>query len=80
MRPKAMDSLDIVEAVVLIEEIFGADIPSNDAENFGSPGEIVDWLESHLSNKRPDKKAAASLKRLAQTHNNPELAEGLEGT
>ena len=75
-----MDSLDLVEAVILIEEIFGTDIPSGDAENFGSPREIVDWLESHLSNKRPDKKAAAFLRKLAKTQNNAELAEGLEGT
>lgn len=80
MRPKEMDSLDIVEAVMLIEEIFGTDIPSSDAETFGSPQEIVDWLESHLSNQRPDKKAAAWLRKLAETQNNPELAEGLEGT
>jgi len=80
MRPKAMDSLDIVEAVILIEEIFGTEIPSGDAENFGSPREIVDWLEPHLSNRRPNKQAAAFLIKLAKTQNNPELAEGLEGT
>ena len=39
-----------------------------------------DWLELHLSNQRPSKGAAALLKRLAKAHNNPELAEGLEGT
>jgi Phosphopantetheine attachment site len=80
MIPKAMDSLDIVEAVMLIEEIFGTDIPANDAEHFGSPSEIVDWLEPHLSNQRPNKNAVALLKKLAQTHNNPALAEGLNGT
>jgi hypothetical protein len=78
MIPKAMDSLDIVEAVILIEEIFGADIPANDAENFGSPPEIVDWLEPHLSNQRPNKNAVALLKKLAKNH--PALAEGLNGT
>ena len=80
MRPKEMDSLDIVEAVMLIEEIFGTEIPAWDAESFGSPVKIVDWLESHLSNRRPNKQAAAFLRKLANTHNNPELAEGLEGT
>ena len=75
-----MDSLDLVEAVMLIEEILGTDIPNGDAENFGSPKEIVDWLELHLSNRRPTKEAAAFLKKLAQSHNAPELAEGLEGT
>jgi hypothetical protein len=79
MRSKTMDSLDLVEAVILIEQIFGTDIPSNDAENFGSPREIVDWLESHLSNERPDEKAAAFLRKLAETQNSPELAEGLDG-
>lgn len=46
---------------------------------FGSPREIVDWPESHLSNQRADEKAAAFLRKLAQNQNNHELAEGLEG-
>ena len=75
-----MDSLDIVEAVILVEEVFGTEIPSNDAEHFGGPREIVDWLEPHLSNQRPNKQAAALLRKLARDHNSPELAEGLEGT
>lgn len=73
-----MDSLDLVKAVILIEEIFGADITNGDAENFGSLCEIVDWLELHLSNRQPNKEAAAFLRKLAKAHNNPELAEGLE--
>jgi acyl carrier protein len=80
MLLKAMNSLDIVEAMIRIEEIFGTDIPSGRAENFGSRGEIVDWLESHLSNQRPDKKAGVFLRKLARTQDKPELAEGLEGT
>lgn len=75
-----MDSLDLVEAIMLIEEIFGAEIPDDDAEEFGSPKEIVDWLERHLSNRRPNKESAARLKKLAESHNDPQLAEGLEGT
>ena len=43
-----MDSLDLVEVVILIEEFFGTDIPSNVAESFRGPKEIVDWLEPHL--------------------------------
>jgi hypothetical protein len=34
MRPKAMDSLYVVEAVILIEEANGTDIPSDGAEHF----------------------------------------------
>ena len=80
MIPKAMDSLDLVEAVMLIEEVFGTEIPDGDAETFGSPRDMVDWLELHLSNQRPNKEAAALLRKLAKAHNTPELAEGLEGT
>ena len=61
---------------MLIEEIFGTDIPDRDAEGLGTQVEIVDWLESHLSNRRPNKRAAARLRTLAKAHNSPELAEG----
>ena len=80
MIPRAMNSLDLIEAVMLIEEIFGTDIPEADAEIFGDPREMVDWLERNLSNRRPNKEAAALLKKLAKTHDNPKLAEGLGGT
>jgi hypothetical protein len=75
-----MDSLDLVEAVILIEEIFGPDLPDGDLENFGSTKEIVDWLETRLSNRRPNKEAVVLLKKLAKRYNDPELAEGAEGT
>jgi hypothetical protein len=78
MIPK--DSLDLVEAVMVIEELFGTDLPGSDAENLGSPREVVDWLEIHLSNRRPNKEADALLRKLAKDHNTPELAEGVEGT
>ena len=80
MIPKAMDSLDLVEAVMLIEEVFGTEIPDNGAQTFSSPRGMVNWLEFHLSNQRPNKAAIALLRKLAKAHNNPELAEGLEGT
>ena len=60
---------------MLIEEIFDTEIPDWDTEN----REIVDWIESQLSNRRPNSHAAAFLRELAKTHNNPELAEGLKG-
>jgi len=75
-----MDSLELVEAVMLIEEVFGTEIPDGDGKNFGSPRKMEDWLELHLSNQRPNKEAAALLRKLANAHSNPELAEGLEGT
>src|SRR5260370_17299212 len=75
MIPKAMDSLDLVEAVMAIEEIFGTDLPDGDAENFDSPREIVDWLEPHLSNRRPNNAALTLLRKLSKAPNDPELAD-----
>jgi hypothetical protein len=75
-----MDSLDFVEAAMLVEEIFGTDILGDDGEHFSSPREMVDWLEPQLSNQRPNKEAAALLRKLAKDHESPELAMGLDGT
>ena len=72
--------MDLVEAVMLIEEIFETEVPDGDAETLSGPREMVDWLELHLSSQRPSKGAAALLETLAKDHNNPELAEGLERT
>jgi hypothetical protein len=75
-----MDSLEVVEAVILIEEVFGVDIPSYDAESFRGPIEITDWLERHLSNQRPNKAAAALLRKLAERRCDPALAADLDKT
>ncbi|MGC2195451.1 MAG: hypothetical protein WA628_12310 [Terriglobales bacterium] len=80
MIPRAMDSLELVEMVMLSEQIFGAEIPDNDAGDFGGPREIVDWLEPRLSNLRPNKQATALLRKLAEDQQRPELGEGLHGT
>jgi len=72
MIPKAMDSLDFVEAVMALEEVLGIEVPSNDAERFRTPREMVDWLELYLSNQRPSKGAAALLRKLAKAHDNPD--------
>ena len=74
-----MDSLDFVEAVMVLEEVLGVEIPADDAEQCGSPREMVDLLERHLSNRRPTKGAADLLRDLAKSQNHPELAEGLDG-
>jgi hypothetical protein len=74
-----MNSLDIVEMVMVLEEVFGTEIPF-DAEHLGSPREVVDLLDRHLSNQRPNKQAAAFLRKLAKSQQRPELAVGLDGT
>jgi hypothetical protein len=72
-------SLDFVEAVMVLEDVLGIEIPDGEAEHFGSPREIVEGLERCLSSQRPHKQAAALIKRLAKTQNNPLLADGLDG-
>ena len=79
MVPKAMGSLDLVEAMTAIEEIFDAYIPDNDTVNLGSPKEVVAWLDPHLSNRRPNRVALTLLRKLAKAHSDPELAEGTDG-
>src|ERR1700693_4582277 len=74
-----MDSLDFVEAVMVLEEVLEIEIPDDQAEHFGSPREVVDCLERCLSGQRPGKQAAAAIKGLANSQNNPQLAEGLDG-
>jgi hypothetical protein len=80
MAPTAIDSLDLVEMVMVFEEVFDTEVPNADSERFGSPSEIVDRLERILSNQRPNKAAKALLRKLAKEQQRPELAEGLEGT
>jgi hypothetical protein len=79
MIPREMDSLEVVEAVMVIEEVFETSVPSRDGENFGSPGEIVDGLERHLSNECPNKAAAGLLRKLVMRTDSPQLAKGLDG-
>jgi acyl carrier protein len=50
-----MDSLDFVEAVMVLEEVLEIEIPDGEAEHFASPREVVDCLERCLSNQRPGK-------------------------
>ena len=75
-----MNSLDTVEAVMAFEEVFEVELPVRESGDFGSPQEMVDWLDLYLSNQPLNKEAAALLRKLAKDHNKRELAEGLEGT
>jgi hypothetical protein len=74
MRPRKRDSLDTVELVMAIEEVFGLEIPDEIGE-FESQAEWVDRLEAVLSPRRPNKASAALLRRIARDRQQPELAE-----
>ncbi len=39
------DSIDIVELVLKLEEIFGIEINDEDAEKFGTVGQVVDYVQ-----------------------------------
>lgn len=41
------DSLYVVEVIMAIEEEFGIEIPDDDAENFASVDDIVDYVEAN---------------------------------
>jgi len=74
-----MDNFDPVEAVMALEEVLEIEIWEDEAEQCGSPREMVDMLERHLSKERPTKRAVELLRNIAKSRNNPELAEGLDG-
>jgi hypothetical protein len=67
-----MDSLELVEMVMVFEEVFGTAIPDEDIEHLSSPRKMVDLLERHLSNQRPNKRAAALIRKVAKAQQRPE--------
>jgi len=73
-----MDSLEQVETLMLVEELFGVSIPSQDAEQFSGPRDIVEWLNAHLAGKKPNQKAASFLAGLARLYERPELIDQIE--
>lgn len=44
------DSLDLVEVVMGLEEVFDGEIPDEEAEKITSVREIIDYVEEHLNN------------------------------
>ena len=74
-----MNNADL-DLVMFVENIFDTHIPDDDAEHFGGPLGMEEWLEQHLSNQRPKQDTAQLLRMLADAQQRPELAEGLDGT
>lgn len=48
MRDLEADSLDAVEVILGVEEEFGIEIPDEDAENFATVRDIVEYVEGRL--------------------------------
>jgi acyl carrier protein len=45
------DSLDVVQALVAVEDTFGIEIPDEEAQAFQNFGDLVSYVESRVSEK-----------------------------
>jgi acyl carrier protein len=45
------DSLDVVQALVAVEETFGIEIPDEEAQKFQNFGDFVSYVENRVSQK-----------------------------
>jgi acyl carrier protein len=45
------DSLDIVQALVAVEEAFGIEIPDEEAQKFQNFGDFVSYVESRVAHE-----------------------------
>lgn len=43
------DSLDLVELIMAFEEVFGGEISDEDAQEIGTVGEAVSYIEEHMT-------------------------------
>ena len=49
MKDLEADSLDAVEIIMELEDEFAISVPDEDAENFKSIGEIVEYIDGKIS-------------------------------
>lgn len=42
-----IDSLDLFELVMAMEEEFGIEIPGEDLENMSTVGDVIEYIEAH---------------------------------
>ena len=42
------DSLDLVDAIVTINDEFGVDVPDDEVENLRSVGDVVKYIEANM--------------------------------
>lgn len=46
------DSLDVVQALVAVEETFGIEIPDEEAQKFQNFGDFVSYVENRVAQKQ----------------------------
>ena len=73
-----MDFADFADTISLFEDVFGTTLPEDLGISSLSSREIVEFLELRLLGWGPNREARALLKKLAEEHNNLQLAEGLQ--
>ena len=49
------DSLDIVQALVAVEEAFGIEIPDEEAQKFQNFGDFVSYVENRVAQEEKEK-------------------------
>ena len=52
-----MDSLDSVEVLIALEEVFDVTISDAEAAAMTTPRDVIDWLLPRVCNKEPNEKA-----------------------
>jgi acyl carrier protein len=56
-----IDSLDSVEVLIALEEVFEVEITDAEAEGMTTPGHVMDWLVPRVCDKQPNEKARRIL-------------------
>jgi hypothetical protein len=56
-----MDSLDTVEVLIALEQVFEVKITDAEAEGMATPRNVIDWLLPRVSDKHPNEKAMRLL-------------------
>ena len=75
-----LNSIDLVEIVMAIEEAFEVDIPDHAAEAISGPREVANWITQHLGGKAMSDRAALRVENLARQHRASQLMPSLNRT
>ena len=80
MTQDELNSVDLVEVIMAIEESFEVEIPDHDAEAISGPGEILNWLTIRLAGKAMSDGAALQLENIARQRPMSQLMQNLNRT
>jgi len=80
MTRDELNSVDLVEVIMAIEESFEVEIPDHDAEAISGPGEILNWLTIRLAGKAMSDGAALQLENIARQRPMSQLMQNLNRT